>query len=169
MALQRGDQILVDTNVIIEAHRVGCWRGMASEFRLITVEKVVEETQTGHQNRAEEQHIDQATLREQLDQVAAVSRSQLAAIDLDYPAHGLDAGEHHLVAFARTMEEPAWLLNSPDKGTIRFCGKSDWLERLISLEAMANALGMPHAGRLRGNHREEWLRRQVNQFRFGLS
>ena len=113
MALQRGDQILVDTNVIIEAHRVGCWRGMASEFRLITVEKVVEETQTGHQNRAEEQHIDQATLREQLDQVAAVSRSQLAAIDLDYPAHGLDAGEHHLVAFARTMEGTGMAVEQP--------------------------------------------------------
>ena len=168
MALQRGDQILVDTNVIIEAHRVGCWRGVVNQFHLITVEKVVEETQTGYQNRAEEQHIDPALLREQLSQVGDVSRTQLAAIDIDFPDHGLDAGEHHLVAFARTLEQPAWLLNSPDKGTIRFCSRAHWLDRLISLEAMTNALGMRHASRLRGNHTESWLRRQVTQFRLGL-
>lgn len=168
MALQRGDQILVDTNVIIEAHRVGCWRGMVNQFQLITVEKVVEETQTGHQNRTDEQHIDQATLRDQMTQIVAVNRTELAAIDLDFPEHGLDDGEHHLVAFARSLDEPAWLLNSPDKGTIRFCSRADWLDRLVSLEAMANALGMRHAGQLRNNHTESWLRQQITQFRFGL-
>ncbi|MCC5865364.1 MAG: hypothetical protein JJU31_09625 [Wenzhouxiangella sp.] len=168
MALQRGDLILVDTNVIIEAHRVRCWIGMANQFRLITVAEVFKETQTGHQNRAEEQNIDPDELRGQLSQIAEVSRTQLADIDIEYPDHGLDAGEHHLVAFARTLDEPAWLLNSPDNGTIRFCSQANWLDRLISLEAMANALGMPHGSRLRGNHTEAWLRRQVNKFRFGL-
>lgn len=169
MVPRRGDRILVDTNVIIEAHRVGCWRGMASEFRLITVKKVVEETQTGHQNRSQEQKIDQTDLRSQLSHIAAVERVQLAEIDIHYPEHGLDAGEHHLVAFARTLKEPAWLLNSPDKGSIRFCSRADWLDRLISLEAMANVLGMRHASRLRANHTEGWLRHEINLFRFGLA
>ncbi len=91
--------ILVDTNVIIEAHRVQCWTGMAAQFRLVTVVEVFKETQTGHQNRAEEQNIDPDLLRQQLCQIAKVSKTQLAAIDIDFPDHGLDAGEHHLVAF----------------------------------------------------------------------
>ncbi|QOC23106.1 hypothetical protein IC757_02805 [Wenzhouxiangella sp. AB-CW3] len=168
MALQRGNLILVDANVIIEAHRVRRWKGMANQFRLVTVAEVFKETQTGHQNRTEEQNIDPALLREQLSQIAEVSKTELATMDIYFPDHGLDPGEHHLVAFARTFEEPAWLLNSPDIGTIRVCSQAGWLDQLISLEAMATALGMPHGTKLRGNYTEAWLRRQVNKFRFGL-
>lgn len=168
MAVRRGDFILVDTNVIIEAHRVNCWPAMASQFKLITVEKVIEETQTGHQNRSPEQNVHEAELRAGFHQIRTVSRRQLAKIDLDYLGHGLDDGEHHLMALASSLEDVAWLLNSPDKGTIRFCSRAGWLDRLISLEAMADTLGLPHGRRLRGNHTEGWLRRQVNQFRFGL-
>lgn len=168
MTLQRGDLILVDTNVIIEAHRVRCWAGMANQFRLVTVAEVFKETQTGHQNRTEEQNVDPALLREQLSQIAEVNKTELATIDIDFPDHGLDPGEHHLVAYARTLEEPAWLLNSPDIGTIRVCNQAGWLDQLISLEAMATTLGMPHRNQLRGNYTEAWLRREVNKSRFGL-
>ncbi|MDA3934204.1 MAG: hypothetical protein PF630_07770 [Gammaproteobacteria bacterium] len=168
MALQRGERILVDTNVIIEAHRVGCWNAMVSQFKLITVEKVIEETQTGHQNRLPEQNINEAELRAGFHQISTVTRTQLATIDLDYVDHGLDDGEHHLVALAATLEDAMWLLNSPDKGTIRFCSRAGWLDRLTSLEAMADAHGLPHGRHLRGNHTNGWLRRQINQFRFGL-
>jgi len=169
MALRRGDRILVDTNVIIEAHRVRCWRAVASEFRLITAEKVIEETQTGHQNRSPEQNIDEAVLRASFHQIHDVTRSQLAAIDIDYEDHGLDDGEHHLVALAASLDGAAWLLNSPDNGTIRFCSRAEWLDRMVSLQAMTNTLGLPHGQRLRGNHTEHWLRRQINEFRFGRS
>lgn len=169
MALRRGDWILVDTNVIIEAQRVGCWGAMASEFALITVEKVIEETQTGHQNRSPEQNIHEGELRSGFHRISAVTRTQLATIDLDYADHGLDDGEHHLVALASSLDDAAWLLNSPDTGTIRFCSRVGWLDRLISLEAMTDTLGLPHGQRLRGNHTEAWLRRQINRFRFGLS
>lgn len=168
MALRRGDSILVDTNVIIEAHRVGCWLAMASQFKLITVEKVIEETQTGHQNRSPEQNIHEGELRAGFHQISAVTRVQLATIDLDYLDHGLDDGEHHLVALAASLDDGGWLLNSPDKGTIRFCSRAGWLDRLIALETMTDMLGLPHGRRLRGNHTASWLRHQVNQFRFGL-
>jgi len=169
MALNRADQVLLDTNVILEAHRVGCWRAIASEFQLITVEKVIEETQTGHQNRAPEQNVDEAALREGLHHVAVVTREQLAAIDLEYPDHGLDDGEHHLVAFAATLgAQPVWMLNSPDKGTIRLCSRANWLDRLVSLQAMSDTLGLPHGKQLRGNYTQSWLETQINPLRFGL-
>lgn len=168
MALNRGDRVLLDTNVILEACRVGCWRAVASEFQLITVEKVIEETQTGHQNRSPEQNVDESALREHLHHIAVVTREQTAAIDLDYPDHGLDEGEHHLVAYAATLgNQPIWLLNSPDKGTIRFCSRAEWLDRLVSLQAMTDTLGLPHGRKMRGNYTRSWLETQVNPFRFG--
>ena len=163
MPLQRGDRVLVDTNVIIEAHRVGCWRAIASEFRLITVEKVIEESQTGHQNRSPEQNIDETRLRESFHRIGTVTRAQLAALQLDQDVEGLDDGELHLVILAAHLDDAAWLLNSPDKGTIRFCSRVGWLDRL-----MVDALGLPHGRQLRRNHTEDWLRPEITRFRLGL-
>lgn len=51
------DQIvLVDTNVILEAHRVSCWNTLASYFKLATVETVVEETQSCFSRSHEQPH-----------------------------------------------------------------------------------------------------------------
>ena len=169
MALRRGDRVLVDTNVILEAHRVGCWRPMATQFRLITVEKVIEETQTGHQNRSTDQNIDETALRDSFCHIAAPDKVERAAIDIDFPDHGLDDGEYHLVAYAATIgDEQAWLLNSPDRGTIRLCSRAQWLDRLVALQTMTDLLGLPHGRQLRGNYKRSWLETEINRFRFGL-
>ena len=47
MRFRPGQIVLVDTNVIIEAHRTGCWKVLASHFPIHTVEKIVEETDIG--------------------------------------------------------------------------------------------------------------------------
>lgn len=169
MALRRGDRILVDTNVTLESHRIDCWQAVVGEFQLLTVEKVIEETQTGHQRRSPEVQIDESTLRQTFQQIALVSRKQIAVFNLEHPDHGLDDGERDLVIYAASLsDEPYWLLNSPDKGTIRFCNEVNWLDRLGSLEAMAATLSLPHVSKLRGNYTASWLRQQINQFRFGL-
>lgn len=36
--------VLVDTNVILESHRVGAWRALAGSYRVETVEDCVTET-----------------------------------------------------------------------------------------------------------------------------
>lgn len=92
--------VLVDTNVILEAHRVGCWVALTQYFALHTVEKVVEETQTGFQNRSPEQTIDELTLRQQLHTVASVSELQRAAFVIDYFDVQLHDGERDLVIYA---------------------------------------------------------------------
>lgn len=66
MDFQQQQIVLVDTNVILEAHQTGCWIPLANYFALHTVAKVVEETQTGYQNRDPEHWIDEAVLRGQL-------------------------------------------------------------------------------------------------------
>lgn len=40
-------RVFVDTNVILEAFRVGCWSSLATTFSIETVEKCVEEALTG--------------------------------------------------------------------------------------------------------------------------
>jgi hypothetical protein len=38
---------LVDTNVVIESHRVAAWRALTGGYRVETVEECVAETQIG--------------------------------------------------------------------------------------------------------------------------
>ena len=46
MARHRGT-VLVDTNVILEAHQTGSWQALAGGYTVETVEDCVTETQTG--------------------------------------------------------------------------------------------------------------------------
>ena len=61
MARHRGT-VLVDTNVILEAHRAGAWRALASGYPVETVEECVTETQTGYQRRSPERRIDEPAM-----------------------------------------------------------------------------------------------------------
>jgi len=77
--MRRGDIVLVDTNVIIEAVRVGSWRALRSTFRVETVEKCREEARSGNQRRAGYVTVDDAALREDLA-VHAVTGMELAKL-----------------------------------------------------------------------------------------
>ena len=50
--MTRGDMVL-DTNVIIEAHRTKCWGAVVNAFKVETVEKCCEEAATGDKRRAD--------------------------------------------------------------------------------------------------------------------
>ena len=54
----REPSVLVDTNVIIEAHRTRSWPALSGGWRVETVEACVAETQTGFQRRRQEDAID---------------------------------------------------------------------------------------------------------------
>ena len=58
--------MLVDTNVIIEAHRSGTWAALVGAYRVETVEDCVTETQTGYERRPREQWIDVGELKASL-------------------------------------------------------------------------------------------------------
>lgn len=50
--MTKGDIVLMDTNVIIEAHLTRCWRAVVNAFKVETVEKCCEEAATGDKRRA---------------------------------------------------------------------------------------------------------------------
>ncbi len=169
---KKNDIVLVDTNVILEAHRVGCWVALAAYFALHTVEKIVEETQTGFQNRSLEQTVDETVLRRQLKHIEQVTELQRAEFNLAHLGTVLDDGERDLVIYAGALTQAkpgaqVWYLNSPDVATIRHAHKRNWLDQLVSLEEMVQHLRLRAKPRLRDNYTAAWLSSQRLQFRNG--
>lgn len=165
--LQTGQIVLVDTNVIIEAHRTGCWKALADAFALHTVDKVIEETQTGFQNRKPEQQIDLKSLLATLAHVERVTDEDRAGFNMRHGHPSLDPGERDLLIYAERSSETAWLLNSPDMAAVKFAGGVGWLDRLVSLEAMTGRIRFRHPERLRDNYTEAWLVQRRTRLRLG--
>lgn len=157
MDFQPRQIVLVDTNVILEAHQTGCWVPLAQYFALHTVAKVVEETQTGYQNRDPEHWIDEAMLRGQLAHVETVTEVQRVKFNMAHGHPTLDAGERDLVIYAESLTSPMWLLNSPDMAAVRFAHRMGWIDRLVSLGAMSAHLKTRLSRDLRDNYTERWL------------
>lgn len=157
MDFQPRQIVLVDTNVILEAHRTGCWVPLATYFALHTVAKVVEETQTGYQNRDPEHWIDESVLRGKLAHVEPVTETQRVTFNMKHDHPALDAGERDLLIYAETLRSPAWLLNSPDMAAVRFAHRLGWIDRLVSLGAMSAHLKVRLRCDLRDNYTERWL------------
>lgn len=153
---QNKQLVLVDTNVIIEAHRCGCWNTLANYFAIHTVDQVVLETQTGFQNRRPEENIDEATLRKSCARIAEISDGDRAAFHAAFPGALLDPGERDLLVYAGTVQG-GWLLNSPDVAAVRHCHSRGWLDRVVSLEAMNAHLRGRLKDNLRDNYTQQWL------------
>ena len=124
----KSDIVLIDTNVIIEAHRVNCWNPLAQYFNLHTVEKVIEETQTGYQNRRPEQTIDQTLLRKSFCEIETITELQIVEFDMSNVGQGLDDGEKQLIIYAHTIEGNVWFLNSPDLASIKYSCQNPMLQ-----------------------------------------
>ena len=110
----------MDTNAIIESHRTGAWRALASGYQVETVEDCVTETQTGFQLRRPEQSIAVSKLRSSLASVHGVDDGQRAALAVQMQGIVLDRGEESLWAHALGRQD-RWLLCGPDKASLR-CG-----------------------------------------------
>jgi hypothetical protein len=158
MTFRPQQRVLLDTNVIIEAYRTGCWNTIAGYFALETVEKVIEETQTGAQNRAPETRIDETKLRTSFSHVEDVTNEMRAQFHQAFPQALLHSGERDLLVYAGTLAVgEAWLLNSPDMAAIRHAYSRGWLDRLVSLEALNGHLSGKLGSALRDNYSEQWL------------
>jgi len=142
--MQRGQAVLVDTNIIIEAVRTGCWSALTAHFIVQTVEKCCEEARTGDAHRRGYVQVNESDLREGLE-VHRVSEVDLAVLSLrDAEAFRLDAGERHLWAHALGRTD-AWVACCCDQAAINIAVRLDWGDRLVSLEELAGAAGARHA------------------------
>jgi hypothetical protein len=158
--------VLVDTNTIIEAHRVSAWKALVGGYHLETVEMVQIETHTGFQRRDPAQAIDQAALRDSLKAIHPVSSAQEVALKLKLMELeiDLDAGEFALWAHL-LQKQGDWRLCGPDRASMRFGVKTGQRDRMVSLEALLTDAGMVKTRPpLRDNHTKSWLDRVLAGF-----
>ncbi len=113
-----GAVVLVDTNVIIEAHRTGTWAALAGAYAVETVEDCVTETQTGYQRRARERWIELGDLEASLSAVHKVPDRELAELAVRVSDIALDRGEESLWAHA-FGRSGMWFLCGPDRASLR--------------------------------------------------
>ncbi len=148
--------VLVDTNVILEAHRCQCWKALAGGLQLETVEMCVAEAYTGNQRRKNQLIIDPAGLRNSFHAVHAVSKIASATIALmEGPA--LDIGERELWAHA-VHRQDVWVLCGPDAASMRFGYLHGFRDRMLSLEELLSSVGAKLPTDLRAHYRSSWLR-----------
>jgi hypothetical protein len=164
MQYQKGQIVLVDTNIIIEAHRTKCWKPICDFYHVETVEKCVEETQTGANNRMQSDIIDYAQLKQTLKAIHHVTELQRAEFLLTNEVP-LDAGERDLLAHAATRKD-IWILCSPDKAAMRAAHKAGWLDQLVSLEAACKNINI-NSKELKRNYTEEWHVMERTKLRLG--
>jgi hypothetical protein len=154
------EPVLVDTNVILEAHRTGAWRALRGGHPLETVEECVVETQTGAQRRSPEQRVDEAALRRDFKAVHDVTdRERAEALLRDEFLASLDAGERALWCHALARPD-AWILCGPDTTSLRLGVRLGFRDRLVALEALLEAVGyrVKEPLKLRRNYTLSWHR-----------
>ena len=147
--------MFVDTNVILESHRVGSWRALTGGYRVETAEDCVTETQTGFQRRQPEQRIDAGALRASLAEIHSVGDRERAELVIRAHDIGLDRGEASLWAHALHRDD-AWVLCGPDKASLRFGIRMGFHERLVSLERLLDGVGYRPRLSLRAAYTKKW-------------
>lgn len=163
--IETGAHVLVDTNVIIEAQRTGCWKVLCNHFRMDTVAKCLEECATGNPSAPGYVPVDIAALSRDL-KPKEIAIKELSALTLRYPeAQYLDAGERYLLAHAIALKE-AYLLCSPDKMCVRAGFGLGLLDHFVALEELASASGA--RVELRGNFTTRFMEKVRTDIRLGL-
>ena len=161
MVRHRGT-VLVDTNVILEAHRTGTWRALTGGYAVETVEDCVTETQTGFQRRRPEHRIDQAELRDRLAAVHAVGDVERAVLAIRAGDIALDQGEASLWAHALGRSD-GWVLCGPDKASLRCGVRLGCRERLVSLAGLLDEAGHRPGSALREAYTKRWHERTLGE------
>ena len=154
--------VFVDTNVILECHRVGSWRALTGGYRVETVDQCIRETQAGAQRRRREQRISREQLTERLAAVHSVEDLELAQLAIRTLGIHLDEGERALWAHVIGRDDD-WVFCGPDAANLRCGVRLGLRDRLRSLEGLLTDMGHRPGPRLREHYTERWQRQKLNE------
>ena len=157
-----GAVVLVDTNVIIEAHRTGAWAALVGGYDVETVQECVTESQTGYRRRPREQWIDLGDLEASLAAVHKVADREYAELAVRVTDIALDRGERSLWAHA-IDRTGAWYLCGPDRASLRVGVRLQFRDRLVSLEELLHRAGQRPRQALRPAYTRDWMARAVSE------
>lgn len=161
MARRQG-RVAVDTNAIIEAHRVGAWRALTGRYRMETVEECRQEALTNPARRSAVR-VEAAALDAARIAVHAVSSRQRAALKLKAPDDDLHPGERALWAHLLDRGGP-WLMCGPDKASMRCGVRLGFAERIVSLQRLLDDIGCRPKTQLYPQYTEKWHQRVLADF-----
>lgn len=167
-------RVFVDTNIILEAFRTGCWTVFSHHFAIETVEKCVEETLTGNPDDPRHVPVLPADLKSGLARQHSVTRKQIATLLLEHPACGvLDDGEQHLLAWLfanQLLPSSVIVVATADKAALVATYELGWLDSVVSLERLARQAGVGRVklDTLALQYREDWLSNTKTKIRLGI-
>ena len=167
-------RVFVDTNVILEAFRTGCWSTICEHFAVETVEKCIEEALTGDPTEPGRVNVPAEELIGGLAARHPVTKKELATFALKHPdCQALDDGELHLLAWLSAnglLPQVMVLLSTADKAAIVATGRLNGLDALVSLEHLAQNAGATRGqlAELKNHYRTGWLDEIKIKVRFGM-
>ena len=154
--------VLVDTNVILEAHRTGSWRALAGGYPVETVEDCVAETQAGSQRRRAAIRVNESELRDSVKAVHSVGERERATLAVRITGITLDRGEASLWAHALSRTD-AWVLCGPDRASLRCGVRLGFRQRLMSLEELLDDVGYRSRTNLRPAYTKRWHEKVIGE------
>lgn len=167
-------RVFVDTNVILESFRTGCWTAICQNHSIETVEKCIEEALTGDPTAPGRIVVPPDELINGLAARHLVSKLELAAFALQHPkCPALDDGELHLLAWLdahHLLPHVTILVSTADKAAIVATGSLGGLDSLASLEHLAQKSGVTRLqlNKLQDHYRNGWLDDIKSKVRLGI-
>ena len=158
--------VLVDSTLIIEAHKVHCWDALANGYRIETVDRCLEECATGDPLRKDCVPIDVSTLRREIRAHVVEQEAMAGAALVSADFHLLHPGERELMAHCFSRIEEAWLVSSQDRACLRVGHELGFLDRFVSLEELLQPRGMKI--KLRYQFTKAWLVMVRTKLKLGL-
>ncbi|MFT4926823.1 MAG: hypothetical protein ACI8WB_002922 [Phenylobacterium sp.] len=163
--MKANDILILDTNVIIEAHRTGGLSAICGGFSIHCVEKVIEETQTGHQKRKPEFNINENLLRDKFTCIVTIDEDDVedAMEDLE-GFETIHAGEQHLISYiANSMiqNDNVWFVSSPDSAAMKVMVKAGWKDNIVSLEKAYNIIRFRPQKPLEDHFKTKWTSERI--------
>jgi len=167
-------RVFVDTNVLFEAFRVGAWNRFGGAYSVETVDKCVEETQTGDHSACGRIDVPLQQLKDGLTGVHVPSKKDRASCLLQCRRlQTLDAGEQDLLIWLLSHEnlsEGMLRVTTADKAAIVACGDLKCLDCVVSFEKLLRNCGASDEmlGRLSTQYQEAWLSSVKTKVRLGV-
>jgi hypothetical protein len=154
--------VYLDTCAIIEAHRVKCWKQLASHYELHTVRKCCEELADGNPRDPDYIAVDLKAIAPDI-MIHEISSPQCVKAAIKAPSFGgLDPGEKELLAWCADQDPKAMIITTGDRAAI-VAACELWLrENLQPLEDIATTAGV--RGSFKHHFCRVWLQTICSNF-----
>ncbi|AJP45455.1 MAG: hypothetical protein CBB67_004215 [Alteromonadaceae bacterium TMED7] len=166
---KRGDIVLIDANVIIEADKLQTWKAISSAYELHTVETVIKEAlKVPKHGRGIS--ISEEALRNSFSTIYAVSDEENGRWILSFPElidSAIDDGERDLLTYLHCCQDKnIWFLCGPDVGAMKGLYKMGRLEHLVSLEQLQKGCGI--SNKIKNHFNQKWHDATVYEIKANL-